>query len=84
MAWTSGGDVLYFAMTMAARGWAGLGIAAELGDRKQGFDQYVFIVQDGVPTMLDMYQAASRNAPKLDEDEGGVNSIVLASTGVNP
>jgi len=32
-------------------------------------------VQDGVPTMLDMYQAASRNPPKLDEDEGGVNSI---------
>ena len=76
MAWTIEGDTLYFAMTMPSRGWAGVGFASEITDKKQGFDMYIVTMQDDAPVVLDMYQAATRNAPELDEDEGGSNSIL--------
>ncbi len=82
MSWTIEGDTLYFAATIASRGWAGFGFASAITDRKQGFDQYIATMDGDTPVLLDMYQAATRNAPELDEDEGGTNSI-LAFAGVH-
>lgn len=75
MYWTVEGDNLHFGMTMDARGWVGIGWASEQENRKAGFDELIFTVQDGEPVALDMYQGGARGAPDLDTDEGGSNSL---------
>jgi hypothetical protein len=75
MHWTVDGETLYFAMTIPAGGWAGIGWNTEMTRNKMGFDQLIFTVQDGEPVALDMYQDSARGAPVLDTDEGDTNSL---------
>ena len=71
MHWTVMDDTLYFAMTIDSSGWAGIGWNTEQTRNKMGFDQLIFVVQDGEAVAMDMYQDGARGAPAMDEAEGG-------------
>jgi len=75
MHWTVDGDTLYFAFTMEARGWVGVGWGSEQTNRKAGFDVMIATEQGGELVLLDMFQESARGEPELDSDAGGSNTI---------
>jgi hypothetical protein len=76
MYWTIEGDTLLFAMRIGARGWSGVGFGTVIDNRKAGFDQYLFAVEDGEIVAYDMYQEDARGEPVLDTDAGGSASLL--------
>lgn len=80
LSWSIVGDTLYMALQGESDGWIGLGLLAEEDDKKKGADQYIFLMDGGKFSALDMVQTKRTGAPKLDTDEGGKNSL-LSSAG---
>lgn len=75
VSWTLEGDTVYFAVQGPAEGWIGFGFIDETGNRKAGFDQYIFAIEDGALVAYDMFQDRARGEPVMDEEEGGSASI---------
>lgn len=75
VSWTLEGDTVYFAIQGSAEGWIGFGFIDEQDNRKAGFDQYIFAIEDGSLVAYDMFQDRARGEPVMDEDEGGSASI---------
>ena len=75
VSWTLEGDTLYLAIQADSEGWIGFGFAAAADNRKAGFDQYIFAIEDGALVGYDMYQDRARGEPTMDEEDGGTNNI---------
>ena len=75
ISWTVDGDTIHVALQGTSSGWIGIGWAGEQTNRKAGFDQHIFTVQDGAPVALDMYQDGARGEPDLDTADGGTESL---------
>lgn len=75
LSWTIDGDTIHMAVQTTSSGWIGVGWAGEQTNRKAGFDQHVFTVEDGSPVALDMFQPGARGEPDLDTAEGGTDSL---------
>ena len=71
LSWTIEGETLHMAVQATSSGWIGVGLAGEQTNRKAGFDQQIFTVQDGAPVALDMFQPGARGEPDMDTAEGG-------------
>jgi hypothetical protein len=74
--WSVVGDTIYIGLQASNEGWIGLGLLKEKVEKKQGADQYLFVMTDGQLTALDMTQVKPKDEPALDEDQGGTQSIL--------
>ena len=84
LSWSIVGDTIYIAMQVESPGWIGIGMLAEKDDKKLGADSYIFTMDGGKFTAMDMTQIKRTGKPAEDTDEGGKNSILQsAGTYVN-
>jgi hypothetical protein len=79
ISWSIVGDTIFIALQVASRGWMGIGLLAEREDRKKNTDKYIFTMDGGRFTALDMFQVKRTGAPELDTAVGGRNSILQAA-----
>jgi len=79
ISWSIVGDTLYMALQVDSPGWVGIAMMAEKDDKKKGADTYIFTMDGGKFTALDMIQVKRTGKPADDTEEGGKNSILQAA-----
>jgi hypothetical protein len=79
LSWSIVGDTLYMALQVESPGWIGVAMMAEKDDKKMGADSYVFTMDGGKFTAMDMIQVKRTGKPAEDADEGGKNSILQSA-----
>lgn len=75
--WQVNGDTISFGLTTPAKIWSGIGFNPT-GDKKDGADMYMFIMDNGKLVAQDMTMTKPKGEPKLDTKEG-CKSDILAS-----
>ncbi|MCA9835934.1 MAG: hypothetical protein KC422_03430 [Trueperaceae bacterium] len=76
ISWTIAGDTIYIGLSTENDGWVGLGLLQEKVEKKQGADQYLFVMDGGSLTALDMTQVDPKDSPAMDDEQGGSQSIL--------
>ncbi|WP_299429077.1 DOMON domain-containing protein [uncultured Meiothermus sp.] len=79
ISWSIVGDTIFIALQIESPGWMGIAMLAEREDRKRGADTYIFTMDGGRFTALDMIQVRRTDDPELDTAEGGRNSILQSA-----
>lgn len=79
LSWSIVGDTIYIAMQVESPGWIGVSMLAEKDDKKMGADSYVFTMDGGKFSAMDMIQIKRTGKPAEDTTEGGKNSILQSA-----
>lgn len=75
--WTIDGDTLYVGVTAKATGWVGVGFNPT-GDKKDGADMYMFVMEKGKMIGMDGFMAKPKGEPKWDDREGCKNNLLTS------
>ncbi|MCX7782991.1 MAG: DOMON domain-containing protein [Meiothermus sp.] len=79
ISWSIVGDTIYIALQVDSPGWIGIAMLAEKDDKKKGADSYLFTMDGGKFTAMDMIQVKRTGKPADDTEEGGKNSILQSA-----
>lgn len=79
ISWSIVGDTIYIALQVDSPGWIGIAMMTEKDDKKKGADSYIFTMEGGKFTAMDMIQVKRTGKPADDTEEGGKNSILQSA-----
>ena len=83
ISWSIVDDTIYIGLSIENDGWVGLGLLKDKVDKKQGADQYLFVMNAGSLNALDMVQIDPKDAPVMDEEQGGSQSLLESAASLD-